>query len=355
MSGFLELKGLKKQFGDVVVLEKLDISINEGEFLVLVGPSGCGKSTVLRTIAGLEEPTEGAVFIAGKNVVGVEPKERDIAMVFQSYALYPHMNVYDNMAFGLRMARKLSEEEIKKRVGEASEVLRLQKYMDRKPKDLSGGQRQRVALGRAIVRKPKVFLFDEPLSNLDAHLRNQMRVEIRRLQQDLGVTSVYVTHDQVEATTMGDRVAVLQGGRLQQIGTPAEVYGKPANAFVAEFIGVPEMNFLSGTGENGRVKLADGAFEMANAPTGNLTVGLRPESLVLSREAAPGTLEAKVELVENLGAQALVHLRMKNGESLRALTPYNEQPRLGENLQVTWPSGSVHLFAPESGEALGAK
>jgi ABC-type sugar transport system ATPase subunit len=349
---FLELKGLKKQFGSVVVLEKLDISINEGEFLVLVGPSGCGKSTVLRTIAGLEQPTEGEVRIAGKNVVGVEPKERDIAMVFQSYALYPHRSVYDNMAFGLRMARQMDEAEIKRRVGEASEVLRLGKYLERRPKDLSGGQRQRVALGRAIVRKPKVFLFDEPLSNLDAHLRNQMRVEIRKLQQELRVTSVYVTHDQVEATTMGDRVAVLQGGRLQQIGSPAEVYGKPANAFVAEFIGVPEMNFLSGNGADGRITLSDGGFDLANAPSGAVTVGLRPESLVLSREASATALPAKVELVENLGAQALVHLRLKNGEALRALTPYSEQPRLGENLQVSWPAGSVHLFAPESGEAL---
>lgn len=352
---FLELKGLKKQFGSVVVLEKLDISINEGEFLVLVGPSGCGKSTVLRTIAGLEEPTEGEVRIAGRNVVGVEPKERDIAMVFQSYALYPHMSVFDNMAFGLRMARNLSEDEIKKRVGEAAEVLRLGKYLERRPRDLSGGQRQRVALGRAIVRKPKVFLFDEPLSNLDAHLRNQMRVEIRRLQQDLGVTSVYVTHDQVEATTMGDRVAVLQGGRLQQIGTPAEVYGKPANAFVAEFIGVPEMNFLSGNVANGRVNLGDGGFELAGAPNGAVTVGLRPESLQLSRESSAKALPAKVELVENLGAQALVHLRLKSGEALRALTPYAEQPRLGEDLQISWEPRSAHLFAPESGEALGGR
>jgi len=198
-------------------------------------------------------------------------------------------------------------------------------------------------------------LFDEPLSNLDAHLRNQMRVEIRRLQQDLGVTSVYVTHDQVEATTMGDRVAVLQGGRLQQIGSPAEVYGKPANAFVAEFIGVPEMNFLSGTGASGKITLADGAFETSRAPNGAVTVGLRPESLQLSRDTVPGALPAKVELVENLGAQALVHLRLKNGEALRALTPYNQQPRLGENLQVSWSPGSVHLFAPETGEALGDK
>lgn len=352
---FLELKGLKKQFGSVVVLEKLDLSINEGEFLVLVGPSGCGKSTVLRTIAGLEEATEGEVRIAGRNVVGVEPKDRDIAMVFQSYALYPHMNVFDNMAFGLRMARKMGEDEIKKRVDEAGSLLRLTKYLHRKPKELSGGQRQRVALGRALVRKPKVFLFDEPLSNLDAHLRNQMRVEIRKLQQDLGVTSVYVTHDQVEATTMGDRVAVLQGGRLQQVGSPAEVYGKPANEFVAEFIGVPEMNFLSGTSEGGSIKLGSGSFARGGVPAGAVRVGLRPESLKLNDPSVGAQVSAKVELVENLGAQALVHLRLSDGEALRALTPYSKQPKLGENLQVGWDPTSAHLFSPESGDSLEVK
>jgi ABC-type sugar transport system ATPase subunit len=353
MSGFLELKGLKKQFGSTVVLESLDLSINEGEFLVLVGPSGCGKSTVLRTIAGLEHPTEGEVHIAGRNVIGVEPKERDIAMVFQSYALYPHMDVFDNMAFGLRMARHLNEEEIKKRVGEAAEILRLTKYLDRKPKALSGGQRQRVALGRAIVRKPKVFLFDEPLSNLDAHLRNQMRVEIRKIQQDLKVTSVYVTHDQVEATTMGDRVAVLQGGRLQQIGTPADVYGKPANAFVAEFIGVPEMNFLDGQISGGQVDVGGVKVPARGARDGAVKVGLRPEVIKLSKDQASGSsLSASVELVENLGAQALVHLRLNKGESVRGVTSYADQPKVGEKLQISWDPAAMHLFAPETGDSL---
>jgi sn-glycerol 3-phosphate transport system ATP-binding protein len=347
MSGFLEIKGLAKRFGSVSVLEKLDLAVKEGEFLVLVGPSGCGKSTILRLIAGLESPSEGAIFIDGRNVVGVEPKDRDIAFVFQSYALYPHMNVFENMAFGLRMARKFSEEEIRARVHEAAGLLQLEKYLERKPRELSGGQRQRVALGRALVRKPKVFLFDEPLSNLDAHLRNQMRVEIRKLQQKLGVTAVYVTHDQVEATTMGDRIAILQGGKLRQVGSPVEVYRRPADSFVAGFIGMPEMNFLEGKVEGGELKLGD--FRMpVSVPEGAVKVGVRPEAVKLG-EGAP----AKVELVENLGAQALVHLRLPGGQSLRAVVANDRPPALGGDVKFQWAESAVHLFAmDEPGRAL---
>lgn len=334
MSGFLELKGLTKRFGETSILERLDLSVKEGEFLVLVGPSGCGKSTVLRLIAGLEEPTEGDVWIDGKNVTNREPKDRHIAMVFQSYALYPHMSVYENMAFGLRVRKRLEETEIKERVREAAAILQLEKLLDRKPKHLSGGQRQRVALGRAIVRKPKVFLFDEPLSNLDAHLRNQMRAEIRKLQQRLGVTAVYVTHDQTEATTMGDRIALLQGGKLQQVATPTEIYTRPANRFVAGFIGSPEMNFLPGKDFGQRT---------------GITVGVRPENVRLVSE---GGWRGRVDLVENLGAQALLHVVAASGLTVFALVPQSAAPSLSSQVNLEWLPESVRLFDEKSGAAL---
>lgn len=335
---FLELKGLSKRFGNHIVLDQLDLSVSEGEFLVLVGPSGCGKSTVLRMIAGLDDPSGGDVRIDGQSVLGKEPKDRDIAMVFQSYALYPHMNVFENLAFGLRVSHKFSEQEITQRVQEAATLLQLEPLLERKPKNLSGGQRQRVALGRALVRKPKVFLFDEPLSNLDAHLRSQMRAEIRKLQQRLGVTSVYVTHDQVEATTMGDRIAVLQGGKLQQVNTPGQIYTRPANRFVAAFIGSPEMNFLPGNkfGHSGAV------------------VGVRPEDVKIGSGAKNGSAswDGEVELVENLGAQALLHLKISNGERILALVPHQEAPALHAKAQVAWMPESIRLFDEKSGEGL---
>jgi sn-glycerol 3-phosphate transport system ATP-binding protein len=343
MSAFLELNGLSKRFGAISVLEGFDLSVKEGEFLALVGPSGCGKSTVLRVIAGLEKPTEGDVRIDGRSVLGVEPKDRDIAMVFQSYALYPHMNVFDNMAFGLRMGRKLPEPEVRKRVEEAAGLLQIGALLGRKPKELSGGQRQRVALGRALVRKPKVFLFDEPLSNLDAHLRNQMRVDIRKLQQKLGVTSIYVTHDQVEATTMGDRIAVLQGGRLQQLDSPTEVYRHPANAFVAGFIGMPEMNFLKGQLAAGKLQVGGLTLPAAGSHQGEVRLGVRPEQVRLGE--GPG--RARVELVENLGAHALVHLRLPQGEPLRALVRNENPPVADAEISFGWAEGAQHLFAME--------
>ncbi|MGZ3653513.1 MAG: ABC transporter ATP-binding protein [Bdellovibrionota bacterium] len=332
MSGFLELKGLSKKFGETSILERLDLSVKEGEFLVLVGPSGCGKSTILRLIAGLEEPTEGEVWINGKNVTDRDPKDRHIAMVFQSYALYPHMNVYDNMAFGLRVRKRLDEKEISERVRESAAMLQLEKLLDRKPKHLSGGQRQRVALGRALVRKPKVFLFDEPLSNLDAHLRNQMRAEIRKLQQKLGVTAVYVTHDQTEATTMGDRIALLQGGKLQQVASPVEIYQRPANRFVAGFIGSPEMNFLPGADFGAKA---------------GITVGVRPENVSLS-----GRWKGRVDLVENMGSQALVHITSSMGPLVLALVPMQAAPALRSDVNFGWDPDSIRAFDQGSGQAV---
>jgi sn-glycerol 3-phosphate transport system ATP-binding protein len=350
MSAFLELKGISKRFGNTSIIDNLDMQVTEGEFLVLVGPSGCGKSTILRLIAGLEDPTEGEVWIGGKNMNGREPKARHIAMVFQHYALYPHMSVYDNMAFGLRVGKKLPEDEIKSRVGEAADLLQLEKLLFRKPKELSGGQRQRVALGRALVRKPKVFLFDEPLSNLDAHLRNQMRVEIKKIQRKLGVTSIYVTHDQVEATTMGDRIAVLQGGKLQQLGSPTEVYESPANKFVAQFIGTPEMNFFRSSFNQGKFSLGGENFSSSYDVSGSFVVGIRPEQVKIVKEGSG--LLAKVEFTENLGAHALIHARLKTGESFVSLQANENLPSLGSEVRASWNPKAIHFFHEQNGEAL---
>ncbi len=349
MNAFLELKGVSKKFGTNTIIDRLDLSVNKGEFLVLVGPSGCGKSTVLRLIAGLEDPTEGEVWIDGKNRNGSEPKSRHIAMVFQHYALYPHMNVYDNMAFGLRVGKKLEEKEIEKRVNEAAEMLQLQPYLYRKPKQLSGGQRQRVALGRALVRKPRVFLFDEPLSNLDAHLRNQMRIEIRKLQRNLGVTSIYVTHDQTEATTMGDRIAILQAGKLQQLGSPTEVYQRPVNKFVAQFIGSPEMNFFRVQLSHGKFSLGGKNFTLPTSESGEFYLGVRPEQ-VRPSSGSESSIAAKVDFTEYLGAHALVHSKLSgSGESLFSLQGNDQLPKIGESLQFSWAPEEVHLFRADSG------
>lgn len=350
-SAFLELKGLSKKFGTTTIIDRLDLKVNEGEFLVLVGPSGCGKSTVLRLIAGLEEPTEGEVWISGKNRNGFEPKDRHIAMVFQHYALYPHMNVYDNMAFGLRVGKRLPEPEIEQRVQEAAAMLQLENLLQRKPKELSGGQRQRVALGRALVRKPRVFLFDEPLSNLDAHLRNQMRVEIRKLQQRLGVTAIYVTHDQTEATTMGDRIAILQSGKLQQIGSPSEVYKSPVNRFVAGFIGTPEMNFLPAKAKDGKLVLSGWELAAPGAVSGDFQVGVRPEQVKVAAVGSNGW-KGRVELVENLGAHALVHVKMPGGETVMALQANENLPLVNGDVSVSWAPAASHLFQLPSGNVI---
>jgi multiple sugar transport system ATP-binding protein len=336
----------------------LNLDIHDGEFLVLVGPSGCGKSTSLRMLAGLEEVTSGAIYIGDREVTHLPPKERDIAMVFQNYALYPHMSVAENMAFSLKMA-KVPKEERQQRVQEAAKLLDLEDYLDRKPKALSGGQRQRVAMGRAIVRQPQVFCMDEPLSNLDAKLRVSTRTQIAALQQRLGITTVYVTHDQVEAMTMGDRVAVLKDGVLQQVDTPLNLYDKPENLFVAGFIGSPAMNLLHARNSDGRATVGDVEMQLDRATAakgkGNITVGVRPENwrIVDEGEGIP----VKITVVEELGADAYVY-----GTSGAEGTPDNVIIRIdarknyqkGQTLYVTTDPEHVHLFDTESGERLTA-
>src|SRR6201747_1751430 len=282
----------------------IDLEIEDGEFMVLVGPSGCGKSTTLRMLAGLEEVNEGKIFIGDRDITNLPPKDRDIAMVFQNYALYPHMTVADNMAFSLKMA-KMKESERNERVAEAARILNLTEYLQRKPKALSGGQRQRVAMGRAIVRAPQVFCMDEPLSNLDAKMRVQTRTDIAKLQADLGVTTVYVTHDQIEAMTMGDRVAVMKDGYLQQVDTPLNLYDKPANVFVAGFIGSPQMNLMEGIAKGGEVMVGEYALPVGATANGPVTVGVRPEAWRLVSEG-DGGLPVTVTVVEELGADGFV-------------------------------------------------
>jgi multiple sugar transport system ATP-binding protein len=343
---------------DTPAVPGLDLEIGDGEFMVLVGPSGCGKSTSLRMLAGLEDVNEGRIMIGDRDVTHLPPKDRDIAMVFQNYALYPHMTVADNMAFALKMA-KVSGDERDKRVAEAARILGLTEYLQRKPKALSGGQRQRVAMGRAIVRNPQVFCMDEPLSNLDAKMRVQTRTDIAKLQADLGVTTVYVTHDQVEAMTMGDRVAVMKDGLLQQVDTPLNLYDKPVNLFVAGFIGSPQMNLLEATAGAGKAQVGKYQVPVDEAATrkmqGNITVGVRPEAwrLVSSEE---GGLPIKVTVVEELGADGFAY-----GTSDVEGTPTNVIVRLssardsvhkGDTIYVTTDPKNVHVFNSETGERL---
>ena len=347
----INLVNLTKSYGATEVLHHIAGAINDGEFIVIVGPSGCGKSTLLRMIAGLETVTSGEVFIGDKMVNDMEPAHRDIAMVFQNYALYPHMSVAQNMAYGLKI-RGLSKQEIDKRVREAADILEITEYLNRKPRQLSGGQRQRVAMGRAIVRDPQVFLFDEPLSNLDAKLRVQMRLEIRKLQQRLGVTSIYVTHDQVEAMTLGDRLMVLNGGYVEQFGTPVELYQRPASVFVAGFIGSPAMNFLEVTAAGGTLTLASGATMACPVDhTGAAILGVRPESL---GPDADGPMRLVVDMVEQLGANTLVHGVLEGSETaLVASLPGIETVESGTVLGFSAPGESLHLFDPETKKRLG--
>jgi multiple sugar transport system ATP-binding protein len=358
-----------KRFGDVSVIEELDLEIRDHEFMVFVGPSGCGKSTALRLIAGLEELTEGTLSIGGRVVNNVHPKDRDVAMVFQSYALYPHMTVRENISFGLRI-RKMPKPEVDRLVNEAAEVLGLTVLLDRKPKALSGGQRQRVALGRAIVRHPSVFLFDEPLSNLDAELRVQMRAELSKLQQRLQTTTVYVTHDQVEAMTLGHRIAVLapmapdRKSNLKQVGTPLELYDRPANLFVAKFIGTPPMNILPVTLTDSGRRLQHEAFAMqlseagiARLPAGlkdKLLLGIRPEHIAeAGSKDWRNTTRAKgtVEIVETVGHEVIVHARCGE-DMLVAKLGAHRIPRFGELVELELDNDSIHLFDPESGLSL---
>ncbi len=344
----LSLSGVRKSFGQTQVLHGIDLEVADGEMIVVVGASGCGKSTLLRIVAGLESPTSGTVRIDGRDVTRLEPADRDIAMVFQNYALYPHMSVFDNMAYGLRI-RGLKLPEIKRRVADAAEMLEIGALLDRKPRQLSGGQRQRVAMGRAIVREPKLFLFDEPLSNLDAKLRVQMRAEIRRLQKRLGVTSLFVTHDQVEAMTLGDRLVVMHKGRAAQVASPMEVWGVPADTYVAGFIGSPAMNFLSATLAEGGAAAALKAGPTARFADGPrqgedgspLTIGIRPEHVEHRRDGA--ALPLAVDLVEPLGSETVIHGRLPGGETLVARLPLAAGD-VGQVLPVALPPPAWHVF-----------
>ena len=359
------LVGVTKRFGQTSVIEGLDLEIRDHEFMVLVGPSGCGKSTALRMIAGLEEVTGGTISIGGRVVNDVPPKDRDIAMVFQSYALYPHMTVRENLEFGLAI-RKTPRAEMDRLIAEAARILGIEQLLDRKPKELSGGQRQRVAVGRAIVRKPAVFLFDEPLSNLDAKLRVQMRAELKKLQARLQVTCIYVTHDQVEAMTMGHRIAVLHAGKLQQVGTPLEVYERPANLFVAAFIGTPPMNFLD-------ARLADGgavletaggripvprrlAAALAGRGRRDVVTGIRPENVVPEGRTPRGEavpLEVAVEIAEPLGDEVVVHARAGDGTLVFKQDPHRPA-EIGSHAQVRIELDALHLFDAETQQRIGA-
>jgi multiple sugar transport system ATP-binding protein len=335
----------------------ISLEIEDGEFMVLVGPSGCGKSTTLRMLAGLEEVNKGKIFIGDRDITHTPPKDRDIAMVFQNYALYPHMSVADNMAFALKMA-KVPSDERNKRVQEAARILGLTEYLERKPKALSGGQRQRVAMGRAIVREPQVFCMDEPLSNLDAKMRVHTRTDIAKLQSDLGVTTVYVTHDQVEAMTMGDRVAVMKEGYIQQVDTPLRLYDKPVNLFVAGFIGSPQMNLLEATAADGQAKIGEYLVPVDPAASarmkGNITVGVRPEAWRVVGNSQEG-LPVRVTVVEDLGADAYVY-----GTSGVEGTPNNiiirvsgrDHVRKGETIHVTTDPHQVHVFDTDTGDRL---
>ena len=335
------LKGLRKSYGETRVLEGVDLEIADGEYLVLVGPSGCGKSTLLRCIAGLEEITAGDLEIAERRVNDVAPRDRDVAMVFQSYALYPHMTVRQNMGFALRVAKR-PPAEIDAAVGEVARMLDLEQLLDRFPGQLSGGQRQRVAMGRAIVRRPAVFLFDEPLSNLDAALRHHMRVELKRLHRRLNATVVHVTHDQVEALTLADRILVLNKGVVQQVGTPRELFDRPANTFVATFIGSPAMNLFDAVGEGAESSLAAIDGKVPVSGDGPFVLGVRPNDIALG----DGPLRGTVDVVESLGAEALVHLTLGEG-SLVAQVPEPVNLAGGESVAVGF--GNVHRFDAESG------
>jgi sn-glycerol 3-phosphate transport system ATP-binding protein len=342
--------------GNVEAVKGVSLGIADGSFCVLVGPSGCGKSTLLRMIAGLETISDGTVKIGDRVVNQVEPADRDIAMVFQNYALYPHMSVYDNMAYGLKN-RRTPKDEIEKRVKEAARILAIEPFLGRKPRQLSGGQRQRVAMGRAIVRKPQVFLFDEPLSNLDAKLRVQMRVEIKRLQRALGVTSIYVTHDQVEAMTLSDQLVVMSGGQIEQVGTPAEVYRRPETRFVATFIGSPPMNILPGKVDGpGRISVGGQTISVADmrdglSPGSAIEVGLRPED-VQAGTAGTSSLTMDVDFVEELGATQLFHGKVAGAEFVVQAST-GQIPADSRTLTLSIDPANVHLFDPQTTKRLG--
>jgi multiple sugar transport system ATP-binding protein len=353
----VEFRKLVKRYGPFEVVHGIDLAIGDGEFIVLVGPSGCGKSTTLRMLAGLEDISDGEILIGARKVNEIEPRDRDIAMVFQDYALYPHMSVYDNMAFSL-LYRKMPRKQIDARVREAAEILGLTPYLNRRPKQLSGGQRQRVAMGRAIVRKPQVFLFDEPLSNLDAKLRGTMRVEMKKLHQRLGVTTVFVTHDQIEAMTLADRVVVMNGGNIEQIGTPDEVYHAPASLFVAGFIGAPTMNLLPARFERPdalRIGEAD-LIPLRRAGNGveSVVFGIRPEDVDVAAGSLPSgliDLPATVEVVEPLGADTLVFTNVFGASMIARVRP-GERPPPGSHIKLRLNPDRAHIFDAATGKII---
>ena len=342
----MRFQGISKTYQkDILALASFDIEVQDGEFLVLVGPSGCGKSTTLRVLAGLEEPTTGEVFIDERNVTNIKPQDRDIAMVFQNYALYPHMTVFDNMAFSLKM-KKMPGDQIDKNVKETAEILGISDYLDRKPRELSGGQRQRVALGRAIVRHPAVFLFDEPLSNLDAKLRVQMRNELSQLHTKLGSTMIYVTHDQAEAMTLGDRIVVLKNGFIQQIATPLDLYDNPDNSFVAGFIGSPSMNFLNVELKNGVIHAGDAILEntpFSDVPDGEYLFGIRPEDI---HPTEGSLLSGVVEVIETLGNENIIYMKF-NGRQFASRCGPKVEAAAGEMFEFTMDLMRSHLFGTD--------
>jgi len=347
----IKLKDLVKAYGDVPVLHNLNGNIQDGEFVVVVGPSGCGKSTLLRMIAGLEKITSGTISIGDKIVNELEPADRDIAMVFQNYALYPHMSVQQNMGYGLKI-RKIQKKEIERRVSEAAEILGISEYLDRKPRQLSGGQRQRVAMGRAIVRDPQVFLFDEPLSNLDAKLRVQMRLEIRKLQKRLNVTSIYVTHDQVEAMTLGDRLMVLNDGVVEQFGTPIELYDNPETIFVAGFIGSPSMNFIPANCTKKDISLCNGKKIKKNLNyEGEISIGIRPEHLEKDKK---GNIKMVIQMVEQLGSNSLLHGILEDTDiEIVASLSGHVITKPGSIVSFSAKEANIHIFNPMTEKRLG--
>jgi len=347
----IKLEDLVKTYGDVEVLHNLNGNIQDGEFVVVVGPSGCGKSTLLRMIAGLEKITSGKISIGDKTVNDLEPADRDIAMVFQNYALYPHMSVRQNMGYGLKI-RKIEKQEIERRVLEAAEILGISEYLDRKPRQLSGGQRQRVAMGRAIVRDPQVFLFDEPLSNLDAKLRVQMRLEIRKLQKRLNVTSIYVTHDQVEAMTLGDRLMVLNDGVVEQFGTPIELYDHPETIFVAGFIGSPSMNFIPADCSEKSISLCNGKkIKKSLKYKGKVSIGIRPEHL---EEDKKGNIRIVIQMVEQLGSNSLLHGTLEDTDiEIVASLSGHVTAEAGSIVSFSAKETNIHVFNPDTEKRLG--
>jgi len=357
------LEGISKYFGNVKAVEDLTLKIEDEEFLTLLGPSGCGKTTTLRLIAGLEHPNKGNIYIGGQLVNDLPPKDRNVAMVFQSYALYPHMNVFDNIAFPLKI-RGLPKEEIRRRVKETAELLDISTLLERKPKELSGGQKQRVALGRAIIRQPQVFLLDEPLANLDAKLRLYMRVELKKLQKSLGITTIYVTHDQVEAMSMSDRIAVMNNGKLQQVGDPSQIYMRPSNVWVAGFIGNPPMNFfdcnlierngkyfLEGTDFLFPIKEETAAHIRKISSSSSLTIGVRPENVLIEKKPKASSIPAEVYIIEPLGDSLIINLKI--GSTLIKVRARGDfLAKTGDRVYLTFQEDDMHVFDKKDGKAL---